>query len=92
MKTLSTAVITTALKNLDHWSLEGNALEKKFQFPDFTTALGFIVRVGVQAEKINHHPELFNVYNKVTLRLSTHDAGGLTQKDVDLAHLIDELK
>jgi 4a-hydroxytetrahydrobiopterin dehydratase len=53
--------------------------------------LGFLVQVGIQAEIANHHPELFNVYNKVTLRLTTHDAQGVTQKDFDLAQKIDAL-
>ncbi|MEM9227624.1 MAG: 4a-hydroxytetrahydrobiopterin dehydratase, partial [Verrucomicrobiota bacterium] len=67
-------------------------LKKSFQFKDFTEALGFIVRVGVAAEKHNHHPELFNVYNKVTIALNTHDAGGkVTQKDIKLAQAIEQL-
>ncbi len=55
-------------------------------------ALGFIVQVGLAAEKQNHHPELLNVYNKVTIRLNTHDANGVTKKDVDLAIAIDNIK
>lgn len=83
--------ITAELKNLNDWCFIENAIEKKFQFKDFRQALGFIVQMGILAEKRNHHPEIFNVYNKVTIRLTTHDAGGVTDKDFDLAKAIDEL-
>lgn len=75
--------------NLDDWTFNSEGIEKKFQFKDFTEALGFIVKVGVVSEKMNHHPELFNVYNKVTIRLTTHDVGGVTDKDFKLALEID---
>lgn len=91
METLSTSGIATALESLNDWSFIENTLEKKYQFQDFKQALGFIVQVGVLAEKQNHHPELQNVYNKITLRLSTHDANGVTQKDIDLAKTIDKI-
>ena len=80
-----------ALQNSKDWNFIENAIEKKFQFKDFVTSLGFIVQVGLLAEKKNHHPELYNVYNKVTIRLSTHDAGGVTNKDFELAKAIDEI-
>lgn len=92
MKTLSPSEITSHLENLDGWIFAENCLEKKFSFPGFIQALGFIVKVGVLAEKNNHHPELWNVYNKLTIRLSTHDAGGVTQKDIDLAAAIDHME
>jgi 4a-hydroxytetrahydrobiopterin dehydratase len=79
------------LLNLEDWYFNDNGIEKKFTFNSFSEALGFIVQVGVAAEKQNHHPELFNVYNKVTIRLSTHDANGLTDKDFKLAKTIEEL-
>jgi 4a-hydroxytetrahydrobiopterin dehydratase len=91
METLSTSSIAIALESLNGWSFVENALEKKLQFNDFKQALGFIVQVGLLAEKQNHHPELWNVYNKVSLRLSTHDANGVTQKDIDLANAIDKI-
>jgi len=91
METLSLAAISTALESLNDWSFVNNAIEKKFQFKDFVQALGFIVQVGVLAEKKNHHPELYNVYNKVTIRLSTHDPKGITDKDIALAKAIDEI-
>lgn len=79
------------LQNLNEWIFEKNAIQKKFQFKNFSQALGFIVQVGVLAEKANHHPELFNVYNKVTIRLTTHDSGGVTNKDIELAKAIELL-
>ena len=92
MKTYSEETIKTELKMLKEWQFDTNTILKKFVFSDFTQALGFIVQVGVMAEKRNHHPELFNVYNKVTIRLTTHDAGGVTDKDLDLAKAIDGIQ
>lgn len=91
MKTLTEETIQQELKTLTDWHFSKNGIEKKFQFKDFTQALGFIVQVGVLSEKRNHHPELFNVYNKVTIRLTTHDADGVTNKDIDLAKAIEEI-
>lgn len=84
--------IQSQLKELKGWEFVDNAIEKKFKFSDFTQALGFIVQVGLMAEKRNHHPELFNVYNKVSIRLNTHDANGVTEKDFDLAKTIDSIQ
>lgn len=69
-----------------------DAIEKKFQFKDFNEAFGFMSRVALKAEKMDHHPEWFNVYNKVDITLSTHDCGGLSQKDVTLAKFIETAK
>lgn len=79
------------LADLKDWSFVKDGIEKKFVFKNFNEALGFIVRIGLLAEKQNHHPELFNVYNKVNIRLSTHDANGVTDKDFDLAKAIEKL-
>lgn len=79
------------LEDLEEWRFNDNGIEKKFVFKSFGQALGFIVQVGLLAEKRNHHPELFNVYNKVNIRLSTHDAGGVTDKDFDLARAIEKV-
>ena len=79
------------LKDLKHWQFDDNAIVKNFKFKNFSESLGFIVRLGILAEKANHHPEIFNVYNKVQIKLSTHDAGGVTDKDFDLAKSIDSL-
>ena len=91
MKTYSEETIQPELKGLKGWEFKAKGIEKKFVFSDFTEALGFIVQVGVMAEKRNHHPELFNVYNKVTITLTTHDAKGVTDKDLDLAKAIEEI-
>ncbi|WP_348814032.1 4a-hydroxytetrahydrobiopterin dehydratase [Flavobacterium maritimum] len=92
METYNEETIATQLKDLKEWQFKDNAIEKKFQFTNFSQALGFMVQVGVLAEKKNHHPELFNVYNRLTIRLNTHDANGVTDKDVDLAKAIDGIK
>ena len=74
------------------WKEEDNKLKASFEFDDFKTALSFIVRVGFDAEDQGHHPELFNVYNSVSISLSTHDAGGkVTDKDINLAKAIDAI-
>jgi 4a-hydroxytetrahydrobiopterin dehydratase len=79
------------LERLDEWYFNNDGIEKKFVFDNFIKAMGFMVQVGIVAEKQGHHPEIFNVYNKVNLRLTTHDAGGLTTKDFDLATAIEKL-
>ncbi len=82
-----------ALAELAGWGLvEGrDAIEKRFQFKTFNEAWGFMSRVALKAEQMNHHPEWFNVYNRVDVTLSTHDAGGLTELDVKLANFIDRV-
>jgi 4a-hydroxytetrahydrobiopterin dehydratase len=79
------------LKDLQDWTYNEKGIEKKFVFKNFSQALGFIVKVGLLAEKQSHHPELFNVYNKVNIRLSTHDADGVTDKDFNLAQEIEKI-
>ncbi len=91
METYNEYTAKPFLDNLLDWEFNNNGIEKKFVFKNFNQALGFIVQVGILAEKANHHPELFNVYNKVTIRLSTHDANGLTNKDFNLAKGIELL-
>jgi len=87
---LSTEDINTALKPLSGWSYHNNALVKEFTFSNFREAISFIVRMSFYAEEFNHHPELFNVYNKVKLTLTTHDAGNqVTKKDIELASAIE---
>ncbi|GCD80088.1 4a-hydroxytetrahydrobiopterin dehydratase [Schleiferia thermophila] len=74
------------------WQIANNQLVRKFEFRDFVEAFSFMTKVALVAEKMNHHPEWTNVYNKVEIRLSTHDAGGtVTQKDYELAKAIDHL-
>jgi 4a-hydroxytetrahydrobiopterin dehydratase len=66
------------------------AIERKLAFPDFNAAFGFMTRVALLADKVDHHPEWFNVYNRVEVVLTTHDAGGVTRRDLDMARFIDE--
>ena len=82
-----------ALAALDGWEeVEGrDAIRKSFAFGDFNQAFGFMGRIALAAEKADHHPEWFNVYNRVEITLSTHDAGGLSQRDIDLAKFIDSV-
>lgn len=84
---------TSWLDALDEWSLarEGKAIERKFEFKDFSEAFAFMARVALIAEKRDHHPEWFNVYNRVEITLTTHDAGGLSLRDVNMAKDIDAL-
>ncbi|HEX5507769.1 MAG TPA: 4a-hydroxytetrahydrobiopterin dehydratase [Pseudolabrys sp.] len=83
----------TALGKLSGWSevLGRDAIGKKFVFEDFNQAFGFMTRAALIAEKMDHHPEWFNVYKNVEVTLSTHDAGGLTDLDVQLAEAMDKL-
>ncbi|HXC55009.1 MAG TPA: 4a-hydroxytetrahydrobiopterin dehydratase [Rhizomicrobium sp.] len=87
MKKLSPAARAAALKTLKRWKTVAgrDAIARKFEFADFNEAFAFMARGALLAEKMDHHPEWFNVYNKVEVTLSTHDAGGVTQKDVDMA-------
>jgi 4a-hydroxytetrahydrobiopterin dehydratase len=91
MKKYNKEEVAPLLLNLNDWQYNSEGIEKKFRFKNFTEALGFLVKVGVISEKMNHHPELFNVYNKVNIRLTTHDASGVTDKDIKLASEIDGL-
>jgi 4a-hydroxytetrahydrobiopterin dehydratase len=77
----------------DGWtkSADGSALEKSFRFADFSEAFAFLTRVAMHAEKVNHHPEFTSVWNRVDFRLTTHDAGGVTERDVELARTIGKL-
>lgn len=79
------------LMNLPDWEMvEGrDAIKKTFTFKNFNQAFGFMTRVALKAEKMDHHPEWFNVYNRVDVTLSTHDANGLTMRDIELAKFID---
>lgn len=92
MAGLSESDIEQALSDLPGWGYSDGKLSKTYKLDDFRQALGFIVRIGLEAETANHHPELFNVYSTVKIALSTHDAGDkVTQKDVDLALAIEKV-
>ena len=82
---LTDAQITTELAAMQGWARSDDALTHTFQFADFVTAFGFMASAALVAERMNHHPEWFNVYGKVEVKLSTHDAGGITALDVELA-------
>ena len=73
------------------WTEKNNQLQRSFQFKDFVHAFAFMTRIAFAAEKMNHHPEWFNVYNKIKVDLVTHDAGGITQNDIDLAGTLNSL-
>ena len=90
---LTEAERSDALAALPDWTLRGDALaiERKFQFRNFSEAFAFMARVALLAEKHDHHPEWSNVYNRVAITLTTHDAGGLSKRDVKLARAIDRL-
>ncbi|MEX0686679.1 MAG: 4a-hydroxytetrahydrobiopterin dehydratase [Balneolales bacterium] len=84
--------IEQKLSDLNGWKVENDKLTKDFKFSNFRESVAFITRIAFEAEEAVHHPEIFNVYNKVSLSLSTHDAGGkITQKDIGLAKKIDEI-
>ena len=91
MSALSPQDAKGAMARVPEWSLsdDAKAIERSFKFSDFTAAFAFMSRVALYAEKHDHHPEWFNVYNRVDIKLTTHDAGGLTEKDLSLAELID---
>lgn len=82
-----------ALAKLPHWNLRGDglAIERTLKFSDFGEAFAFMTRVAIAADKADHHPEWFNVYNRVEITLTTHDAGGLSGRDVKLAEAIDTM-
>jgi 4a-hydroxytetrahydrobiopterin dehydratase len=92
-KKLSGDMRKAALAKLAGWSeAQGrDAIAKKFVFKDFNEAFGFMTRVALVAEKLDHHPEWFNVYKAVEVTLSTHDAGGVTERDVELAAAMDQI-
>lgn len=90
---LTDAERDAALAELAGWTLraDGLAIEREFRFADFNAAFGFMARVALHAEKADHHPEWSNVYDRVRVTLTTHDAGGLSRRDVALARTIDSL-
>ncbi len=79
------------LSKLDQWVFEDEKLRRNFQFQNFSDAFAFMTQVALLAERMNHHPEWSNVYNKVHIRLTTHDAGGVSTRDLALARAIDHL-
>lgn len=90
---LSIEAARLALADIEHWQLseDQTAISKEFSFGDFTQAFGFMTECALNAEKMDHHPEWFNVYRRVDVRLTTHDVGGLTTHDFKLAAIMDKI-
>jgi 4a-hydroxytetrahydrobiopterin dehydratase len=91
MRKFSGSELKAALSELSGWNVVESKLHKEYKFADFIHAFGFMATAALAIEKMGHHPEWFNVYNRVTIDLTTHDAQGITSKDVDLAKLLDEI-
>ena len=91
MMRLSESDIDEELKKLTGWNVKEDKLHKEFQFDNFNQAFGFMTRAAMEIEKMNHHPEWFNVYNRITVDLTTHEAGGITDNDVNLAKILNSL-
>ena len=89
---LADSQIQQELKSLPGLSIQNGKLHKEFVFKDFNEAFGFMKRAALHAEKMDHHPEWFNVYNKLKVDLMTHDAGGITSNDIVLAKVFESLK
>ena len=91
MKKMTDSEIVAALPKLAGWKLKDGKLHREYKFPDFKRAMDFMQSAVPGIEKLNHHPEWFNVYNQVKVDLNTHDAGGITAKDFELAELLEGL-
>jgi 4a-hydroxytetrahydrobiopterin dehydratase len=91
MSSFTDAQIEDALTALPGWSQEGEAIVKSFEFADFMAAIGFISKAASSIDEMDHHPEWTNVYNRVDVRLSSHDVGGVTDRDVQLARVLERL-
>ena len=88
---LSASEISERLGSLDGWTVDGDRLYRSLTFPDFSSAFGFMTTVALIAEKIDHHPDWHNIYNRVDIYLTTHDCGGISERDFDLAARIDQI-
>jgi 4a-hydroxytetrahydrobiopterin dehydratase len=91
MRRFSGPELKDALSTLTGWDVVDGKLHKEYKFADFIHAFGFMATSALSIEKMGHHPEWFNVYNRVTVDLTTHDAGGITSKDAELAKVLDEV-
>jgi 4a-hydroxytetrahydrobiopterin dehydratase len=87
---LSDADVQTKLAGIKGWTLANGKLHREYKFADFVHAFGFMATAAIAIEKMNHHPEWFNVYNRVVVDLTTHDVGGISQRDFELAGLLDQ--
>ncbi len=91
LRKLTEGEIDDALTTAEAWTRDGDRIRRRFEFPDFVEAFGFMTRVALAAERANHHPDWSNVYRSVDIALSTHDVGGLSDRDFALAKEIDAL-
>ena len=91
MKKLTSDEIASALEMLPSWTVAYGKLHRDYKFADFIHAFGFMATAAIAIEKMNHHPEWSNVWNQVTVDLTTHDAGGITKNDVELAQTLEKL-
>ena len=91
MEKLTQEQLDTGLGELPDWTLNGESIQRTFSFDDFKSAMAFVTRIAARAEAVQHHPDILVRYNKVTLTLSTHDAGGLSERDMSFAADCDEL-
>ncbi|MBD2082864.1 4a-hydroxytetrahydrobiopterin dehydratase [Leptolyngbya sp. FACHB-17] len=92
MPPLSRQQLETELKQLEGWTIQNGKLHREFKFPSFVEAFGFMSSLALVSEALGHHPEWFNVYNRVTIDLTTHDAGGITSKDIEWARRANQLE
>ncbi len=92
LERLSEGQIKKEISSLQGWNVINGKLHKDFAFKDYVEAFGFMCRASIHIEKMNHHPEWFNVYNKISVDLTTHDAGGITQNDINLAKIFNSLE
>lgn len=83
--------IQTAIDELGSWTVDGGKLHREYRFGDFVQAFGFMTQAALLAERVDHHPEWFNVYNRVVVDLTTHEAGGITDRDIELARGMEAL-
>lgn len=88
---LSGPALEAAVGQVNDWKLEGSALHREFRFASFESAFAFMAEAALHIVKLDHHPEWTNVYNRLSVTLSTHDSGGVTEKDIQLAKLLDSL-
>lgn len=91
MKKLSEKEVNEALVEMEGWSFQNDAIHTSLEFENFKEAFSMMTRIAFEAENAQHHPEWTNVYNELSISLSTHDAGGVTQKDIDMAKTIEDI-
>jgi 4a-hydroxytetrahydrobiopterin dehydratase len=91
MKRATESEIQSTVSELTGWTVDSGKLHREFRFRDFVQAFGFMSQVALLAERVAHHPEWFNVYNRVVIDLTTHEAGGITWKDLDMAREIERI-